>query len=492
MKRFSLLAALLALTVGCQDQRSVMPLDPSSGRADAILTSDPALDEALASASAGDTLEVIVVFDSTTTSAAVSRSLQDLGAGVIAFRHLPLVAALATPAQIEAAQSLSGVTGVYFNDQLEYHNLEGVGSINADDVHAQGITGKGVGVAILDSGIDGLHPDLTYPTKTVANVKYIADLDEKFAFSGTEVGLASRLFVDNVAVSETSIGHGTHVAGTAAGTGAASDGKYKGVAPGADLIGIGAGDVLFIFWTLAGFDYILENQEAYNIKVVNNSWGSTGKYDPNHPINVATKAVTEGGVTVVFSAGNCGNGNGQGGGLTCPDPGQLQMNRYSVAPWVISVAAGCKLTDDPNAATWRSRCDDGSGRDPVLATFSSRGVPGDPLYHPDVTAPGVYTVSARASTGTVMNGLDAPSDLTRCAIDLTHEPYYTCASGTSMAAPHVAGVVALMQEAAGGKLSPAKVIDILTKTARPLSGFEEWEVGAGYLDALEAVKRSSR
>jgi subtilisin family serine protease len=78
-----------------------------------------------------------------------------------------------------------------------------VGSINAADVHAMGITGKGIGVAILGSGIDGLHPDLTYPTKTVGNVKYVADLEEQFAEEGSPV-LAATLFVDNVAVSETS------------------------------------------------------------------------------------------------------------------------------------------------------------------------------------------------------------------------------------------------------------------------------------------------
>jgi serine protease AprX len=481
MKRCLTLAIGVLVAAGCQDQ-APSPIAPEGpGRAPLFSTTiDSELSTTLASSTESDTLVVIVTHDSTTTADALTQSVWDAGAAVIRFKHLPMVAARATPSQIEAISAATGVEGVYLNSQLEYHNLEGGASINADDVHALGITGEGVGVAILDSGIDGLHPDLLYPSKTVANVKYIADLDEQFALpGGATVGLAAELFVDDVAVSETSVGHGTHVAGTAAGTGEASGGKYTGVAPGASLIGIGAGDILFIFWTLAGFDYVLDRHQELNIKVVNNSWGSRGAYDPKHPINVATREVTENGISVVFSAGNAG-------------PGQNTMNRYSVAPWVISVAAGCKLTDDANATVWRSRCQDPDGRDPVLAGFSSRGVPGDPIYHPDVTAPGVYVVSARASTGTVLNGLDADEDLTKCAIDLTHEPYYTCASGTSMAAPHVAGVVALMQEAASGKLSTDKVIDILTKTARTLDGFAEWEVGAGYVDALEAVKRSQR
>ena len=118
-------------------------------------------------------------------------------------------------------------------------------------------------------------------------------------------------------------------------------------------------------------------------------------------------------------------------------------------------------------------------------------MPGDKLYHPDITAPGVHIVSTRASTGTVLNALDANHDFdltSTCAISLANEPYYTCASGTSMATPHVVGVVALMQEAAGGTLSPDQVASTIVQTARPLPSFALWEVGAGYVDALAAVQ----
>ncbi len=439
---------------------------------------DPALEAALTTAASTDQLEVIVNFDETlTTLATLTDTILSLGAGVIQFKHLSMVAALATPAQITTIQTVPGVQSIYLNRQLEYLNAEGTATINADDVHALGITGAGIGVAILDSGIDGLHPDLVYPSKTVANVKYIANIRDAYYFEGQTnktVKKGAALFIDGVANSESSIGHGTHVAGTAAGTGEASSGKYKGVAPGANLIGIGAGDVLFIFWILAGFDYTLDHQADYNIKVVNNSWGSEGAFDPHDPINEATKDVHDAGITVVFAGGNSG-------------PDQNTMNPYSVAPWVISVAAGCKLVEDPTNSA--AHCEDptGAGRDRVLADFSSRGIPDDDLYHPDVTAPGVHIVSTRASTGTVLNVLDGQHDARICNISVEHEPYYTCASGTSMAAPHVAGVVALMQEAAGGTLTPDQVVDVLTRTARPLDGYDTWEVGAGYVDALAAV-----
>jgi serine protease AprX len=438
---------------------------------------------------------VIVNFDETqTTETAVTTAILNTGAGVVQYNNFSMVAALATPTQIATIRTLPGLEGVYENRQLEYYMLhESVPVIRADAVHAAGITGKGIGIAILDSGIDGLYnPDLVYPTHTIQNVKVLYNQNDLFTFGKDvpkQIRKGATLVVENLPNSETSVGHGTHVAGIAAGLGTASNGYYTGVAPGANLIGIGTGDILFIFWALAGFDYILDHQQQYNIKVVNNSWGTSGAFDPKDPINEVTKKVASRGITVVFAAGNEG-------------PGPNTLNPYSVAPWVISVAAGCKIgVDDPTNSEAHCMLDD--GRDPlvpfdneprahVLADFSSRGVPGDPLYHPDITAPGVHIVSDRASTGTVLNGLDLNHDARICNISLTNQAFYTCASGTSMATPHITGVVALMQEAAGGRLKPDQVLRILTSTARPLAEYAEWEVGSGYVDAYAAVMASKR
>jgi serine protease AprX len=504
MQRLLTVAVCALAVAACRDQ---VPTSPGTQPSAAALSSapsavDPALSQALASAGATDQLIVIVNYDEVTaTSDGVASAVLGTGAGVIQFSNLPMVAALATPAQIAAIQGLSGVTSVYANRQLHYLLHETVVSVRADAAHVAGFTGKGVGIAILDSGVDGLHPDLP----TVANVKFLANLPDLFTFQGSinkTIKQAPALFVA-ARNSETSSGHGTHVAGITAGRGTASAGTYAGIAPGANLIGVGTGDVLFIFWILAGFDYIIEHRKDYNIQVVNNSWGSEGAFDPNDPISKATKQVHKAGITVVFAAGNCGEGDDPSlPAASCPPPGDLQLNPYSVAPWVIGVAAGCKLfLPAPDPTISAIHCEDlddqdaeltaSNPRDGVLADFSSRGVPGDRLYHPDITAPGVHLVSTRASTGFTLTLLDANHDLnltSTCAIAPAANAFYTCASGTSMASPVITGVVALMEEASGGALTPDQVLKVLQKTARPLTGFQEYEVGAGFVDAFAAVQ----
>src|SRR5437667_8699368 len=363
MKRW-LLAAALMMGAACDTQRDA---------AAPQRTVDPALRAALATATPGDRLVVIVNYDETvTTSAAMSAAIMNVGSGVIQFKNLDLVAALATPAEITAIGALPSVQGVYANKQLTWETAmlhESVPSIRADAVPASGSTGQGSAIAILDSGIDGLYnPDLHYPDKTVQNVKVLFNLTDLFTFKGSinKTATAADLFVENLPNSETSVGHGTHVAGITAGLGTASGGYYTGVAPGAKLIGLGTGDILFIFWALAGFDYILDHQQAYNIKVVNNSWGTSGPFDPKDPINKATKKVHDKGITVVFAAGNDG-------------PDQNTLNPYSVAPWVIGVAAGCKLvTPDPTNSAVHCADQTGQNRPAWLADSPSRGMPCSP------------------------------------------------------------------------------------------------------------------
>src|SRR5688572_3798612 len=161
MKRAFAVLALLVL-LGCQDQvppTTTQPSDALPSPSTAAL--DPSLQAALAAASATDELEVIVTYDaSATTRDAVTDAVLDAGAGVIHFRHLPMVAGLATSSEITAIRAVPEVTGVWLNRELGYHNAGVRPSIRADVAHSLGYTGKGVGIAILDSGVDGLHPDL--------------------------------------------------------------------------------------------------------------------------------------------------------------------------------------------------------------------------------------------------------------------------------------------------------------------------------------------
>jgi len=471
-------AALVVLAAAaCTDTPSAPPAAPREGAPSPPIS--PALETALATAAATDQLEVIVNFDeAATTTEAVVAAARRIGASVRPFEHLSLMGALATPAQVTALAALPGVTGVYANEKEPLLLFESVATIKADRVHADlGVTGKGVGIGIMDSGVNGLHPGLAYGTKTVANVKFTGDVGKLYC-EPADPCLHADFYAENVQNTDNTSGHGTHVAGIAGGDGGGSRGKYRGVAPGASIIGLGVGDGLSIIniMVLAAVDWIIENKAKYNIQVVNNSWGGAGTFDPEDPVNESMRVLYENGVTVVFAAGNDG-------------PSQNTMNRRSVAPWVISVAAGCKfgVFDVTNS---QSRCAD--GRSNRLASFSSRGVPGDAIQHPDIVAPGVRIVSARSSTGFVLNALDATSDAQTCGIPVEFVEDYTCASGTSMAAPHVAGVIALMEEASKGKLTPDQALAALQATATPMPGYAQWEVGAGYVDALAAVKKVRR
>lgn len=474
MKRFLLLPALLAGVTACQDfSNAAAPGGPALALSGVSAKIDPELTSLLASAPAAAPVVVIVNFDpARTSSGTLSAALQALGAEVMRFKHLSMVVATVLPAQVASIAAMPGVEGVYDNGTERMLLRESVQSIRADVAYAAGYTGAGVGVAIMDSGVNGLNPDVEFPGKTVANVKFAANLADLTEDDGTP-RVGGELFVENVPNTDNTSGHGTHVAGIVAGSGASTHGAYRGVAPGAHIVGLSVGEGLSIVnvTVLQATDWLIENAKRYNVQVVNCSWGSNGEFDPLDPVNEAMSALHDAGITVVFAAGNEG-------------PAENTLNRRSVNPDVISVAASCKINvlDPTNSQT---QCNDGRGR--VLADFSSRGRPGDALWHPDITAPGVRIVSTR-SLLTAMSGLDAPSDARLCNIGIQNLQNYTCASGTSMASPHIAGVAALMEQASGGRITPDQTLAVLRATARPLAGYAEWEVGAGYADAYAAAR----
>jgi serine protease AprX len=380
--------------------------------------------------------------------------LQAIGVpGGTRYRALPMIAVTTTKRRLVAISHLPAVRSLYSNRTFQWNlapatrNLTGVERVrrNTELTNAnQGfpVSGRGVTVAVLDTGVDGTHGDLS--GRVVQNFK-LADTQS------LGVGFNYPVAAPSLANTDQAYGHGTFVAGVIAGNGQQSGGKYAGVAPKANILGLSAGDASLLF-ILAGFDYLLTNGAAFNVRVVNCSFSANTVFDVNDPVNIATKMLTDNGVNVIFSAGNTGPGTGS-------------LNPYSVAPWVISTGA----TDD-------------QGR---LAGFSSRGDFGSPLFRPTLVAPGVNTVSLRASTVAAVTTIDglAAND---AQLNPTEVPYYTTGSGTSFSAPQVAGVIALMLEA-NPLLTPAQVRDILQRSATPLPPYYAHEVGAGMLNAQAAV-----
>ena len=388
-------------------------------------------------------------------------------AGIIGgtrFRNLPMVIVNATRRQIETISTYSMIRSIYSNKNFEFFTrdsrvLTGQTKVAPDSVltsHNGGlpVSGRGVTVAVLDSGIDATHPDLSYGSQVVGNVR-VADLQ------GTGLGFLYPSVIEGLPNSDLLTGHGTHVAGIIAGTGTASGGYYGGMAPGAKMLGISVGDVNF-FHVLSGIDYILSNHVAKNIRVVNCSFGISGVFDAHDPVNIATKIMYDAGISVVFSSGNRGD-----------QPNSL--NPYSVAPWVIGVGATTKGGE--------------------LASFSSRGAAGYGIYHPTLVAPGENIVSARAfgvnlvaASGLAGSLLSPQNDLN--SIPLLYIPRYTMSSGTSFAAPHVSGTIALMLQA-NPQLSPEQIKSILQETASPMLAYGRYEVGAGSLNSYAAVKKAA-
>lgn len=409
----------------------------------------PRLEQVFATNGLDDVAVVAVSLDEVADETLLG-TLDSLGLESVAFDNFPVVVVKGLVDSIEVVATLDGVTSMWLDAPLQQAMAESRGVMGVDTVQAdQGFDGAGVGIAVLDSGIEGTHSDLEFGTKTVQNVKVLG-------FQGTtyEEPLTDLAYpVEDVPDTDLTTGHGTHVAGIAAGDGTASDGRLRGVASGADLIGVGVGDA-YLVTTLAGYEWILDNRDEYGIRVINNSWADSSiPYEPDHPLNLASKAAYHDGIVVVQAAGN----GGQGGDT---------FNRYAIPDWVLSVGAVDKLAR--------------------LATYSSRGTAD---YHADVMAPGSYIAAPKAMTGVV--GSPSPIDATDPAnprfLSAEEIPYYTYKNGTSMAAPHVAGLAALVLEA-NPDLTNQQVYDLLRDTARPVEGCATIDCGAGLVDAAAAVQ----
>lgn len=291
---------------------------------------------------------------------------------------------------------------------------DSVPQIGAPEAWAAGYDGAGVTVAVLDTGIDATHPDLA------------GQIDEKVSF------------VPEQDTSDVN-GHGTHVASTIVGTGAASGGVDRGVAPGADLI---VGKVLdnsgsgLDSWVLAGMQWAAES----GADVVSMSLSDPTLSDGTDPMAVAVDTLSaKYGTLFVIASGNSG-----------PE----SIGTPSSAASALTVGAVDKQDR--------------------LASFSSTG----PLVRsgalkPDITAPGVNINAARSQQMTSGSGL------------------YRSISGTSMATPHVSGAAAILAQRHPGWTGP-QLKEALMSSAKGLPGYTPYEVGTGRVDVAAAVRDEVR
>lgn len=309
-----------------------------------------------------------------------------------------------------------------------------------------GLDGRGVGIALIDSGVTPSHDDLDSD-----RIAHFAD------------------FVNFRANHYDDYGHGTHVAGIIAGNGRDSDGARVGVAPAANLIVLKALDGAGFGYSsnvIAALDYAVANREKFNIRIINLSVAA-GVYESyeKDPLTLAAKRAVDAGIVVVAAAGNLGRsslGKVQYGGITAPGN----------APWVLTVGAS-------NHKGTAARADD------EVASFSSRGPSAiDRSAKPDLVAPGVGIESITEPSSVLFA---AHPNARIWGTSTTISQPYLSLSGTSMASPVVAGTIALMLQG-NPALTPNAVKAILQFTAEHREQYDHRTQGAGFLNARGAVE----
>ncbi|GGU22695.1 S8 family peptidase [Streptomyces daghestanicus] len=344
------------------------------------------------------------------------RSLTSLNADAVQTPHRD------TPdlwkAVTDGGKTASGIAHVWLDGVRKASLDKSVSQIGAPQAWAAGYDGKGVKIAVLDTGIDATHPDLKDQVVAAKNFSVSPDATDKF-------------------------GHGTHVASIAAGTGAKAGGKYKGVAPGAQLLNgkvlsdDGYGDDSGI---LAGMEWAA----AQGADIVNLSLGGgdTPEVDPLEA--EVNKLSAEKGILFAIAAGN----EGEYGDRSIGSPGS--------AAAALTVGA----VDDKDA----------------LASFSSTGPGLDGQIKPDVTAPGV-DITAASAKGSVIAQEEGENPAG-----------YVTISGTSMATPHVAGAAALLKQQ-HPEWTYAELKGALTASAKG-GAYTPFQQGAGRIQVDKAIAQT--
>ncbi len=435
----------LAATAASRDDTRVVP--PGLADRDGNRLSD-ALEARLDGMGADDPVDVIVTFAA--PGLGVSSAQRAVGPFSVhaGFTIIDGFAARMTAGQARALARLPQVRRVEDDVMVHASDINALRDFKVDQVHAPtldgglGIAGAGVGICIIDTGIHGIH--------------------EQFNDAGTSKIAGWIDFVNRRADPYDDNGHGSHVSNIAAGDGtgfpADEAALFIGVAPAADLYGAkvldaaGSGRVRNV---IRGVEWCAAQPTVH---VINLSLGSDASSDGTDALSAAIdNAVDIHGKTVVVAAGNAGATPATVG---TPAAARRAITVGAVADWSASV----------ERRDWWSA-------GPYLTPFSGRGPTADGRTKPDVVGPG-HTIAAAY--------IDPWGGLL-CTTDC-----YTVLSGTSMASPFVAGVVALMVEAGGGTMSPEDVRQIIFETAHPrgpVAGKDnDW--GFGMIDPWSAVNRA--
>jgi serine protease AprX len=390
------------------------------------------------------------------------------------------VALSAPPALVEAIAQDPRVAKVTPQQKLKLNLYGSVDQINARGVNVPemieaesglverpGVTGAGVTVAVIDSGVYAAHPGLLGRATTGLNFELSLLARELSGVLPTAVWDAYALATGALALQD-EVGHGTHCAGIIGGDGTGASGlDLAGVAPGVNFVSMKLAsavngvveDIGFEANAVAAIDYLIRHNAELGVRVASNSWGIlaeeaqspvTGPTDFG-PLEAVTRAAVDAGIVMVFAAGNDGGG---------PEKDTLRPVPNAMEE-VIAVASACKAN--------HGSCEGGR-----INSFSSRGLV-------TVAAPGDEILSAQspsilAPLGQLLEGDyfgDTPQD------EAQNRALYMRLSGTSMAAPHVAGVAALLLEA-NPDLTPAEVKQIISETADDMLIEGDEELVEGY------------
>lgn len=330
--------------------------------------------------------------------------------------------------ELNNLKNIEGIKAVYENTHITAQMNSSIKAINCMPAYDEGLSGKNITIAILDTGISPVD-DFIKPKNRLIAFKDI--INNKNVF-----------YDDN--------GHGTHVTGIACGNGFMSNGLYRGIAYESKIVGVkvldknGKGNTAQV---LSGIQWIIDNKEKYNIRIANLSIGSPISDNQTDPLVKAVNYAWDNGIIMTIAAGNNG-----------PKPSSITSP--GVSRKVITVGGS---NDSENVTIWGNS----------QKNYSGRGPTAECIIKPDVVAPSSNIISCLSKTA---------QDIDKSKIV---DKNYIKLSGTSMATPIVTGAIALLLQ----KYPNLKPNDVKYKLKFSTTdlGYPQNQQGWGLIDIAKLV-----